>query len=458
MSFLKHISKFGKKIAITDGQNNLSYEKLIQESKKFTNKIESKSLIFLISNNDIETICFYLSCILRKIPTAIINGNIKSKNLKKFISKYKPKYIIIKNDNYIKGYRIIDHKQKYFILKKKKKIKYKISKSLALLLTTSGTTGDPKFVRLSYENFLNNIRNIIKSIKIKKSDSVITTLPISYSYGLSIINTFLYSGSKIFINEKSVMDKNFWNLYKRFEPSHFYGVPFTFEILSKFNFKYLYSVNLKTIAVAGGKLDQALFKKLVKFTLSNKIKFYNMYGQTEASPRMGVLDDKYKTRKINSIGKAINGGKFILISKKNKKILTPYTEGLLIYFGKNVFMGYSNSYKDLHKENEKKNMLKTGDIAFFDQNNFFFITGREKRFIKLFGNRINLDDVEKMINHKGFENKCEIIDNLIKVNYNNNEFNIKEIRKLLSNELGINQNYIQFNYVKDLFKNAILRK
>ena len=329
---------------------------------------------------------------------------------------------------------------------------------MALLLTTSGTTGDPKFVRLSYGNFLNNIRNIIKSIKIKKSDTVITTLPISYSYGLSIINTFLYSGSKIFINEKSVMDKNFWNLYKKFKPSHFYGVPFTFEILSKFNFKYLYSVNLKTIAVAGGKLDQTLFKKLVKFTLSNKIKFYNMYGQTEASPRMGVLDDKYKTRKINSIGKAINGGKFILISKKNKKIVTPYTEGLLIYFGKNVFMGYSNSYKDLHKENEKKNMLKTGDIAFFDQNNFFFITGREKRFIKLFGNRINLDDVEKMINHKGFENKCEIIDNLIKVNYNNNKFNIKEIKKLLSNELGINQNYIQFNYVKDLFKNTILRK
>ena len=453
MSFLNHISKYKKKIALTDGITNLSYEKLIDRSKKFTNKIEKRSLIFLMTNNDLQTICFYLGLILKKSTTALLNGNIKDDNLKKLLLKYKPKYIIAKKKTFISKYELIDKKNNYSIFIRKEKISYKISKNLALLLTTSGTTGNPKFVRLSYENFSDNIKNIIKSIKIKKNDSVITTLPVSYTFGLSIINTFLFSGSKIFINEKSIMDKKFWVEYKKFKPTHFYGVPFTFEILSKLKFKNLYTSSLKTIAVAGGKLSQEILKKLINFSFKKKIKFYNMYGQTEASPRMAVLDDKYKLKKINSIGKPINGGKFILMSERKKKIFTPYTEGSLKYSGKNVFMGYSKSYRDLNKENQNNMMLDTGDLAFFDLNNFFYIVGRKKRFIKLFGIRINLDDIEEIISKIGFESECEIIDNIVKINYNNKKFDIKKIIKILSNQLSINQNYIKFNYVNSFLKN-----
>ncbi len=458
MSFLNHISKYKKTIAITDGKNNLSYEELIYKSKKFTNQFEKKSLIFLITNNDLETIFFYLGFTFQKNVPTLLNGNIKKNILKKLLFKYKPKYIIGKKDIHLNEYKLVDRRNDYNIFKRKEKITYKISKNLALLLTTSGTTGNPKFVRLSYENFLDNIKNIIKSIKIKKNDSVITTLPISYTYGLSIINTFLFSGSKILINEKSIMDKSFWLLYKKFKPSHFYGVPFTFEILSKLKFKSLYTNRLKTIANAGGKLNQEIIKKLVNFASKKRIKFYNMYGQTEASPRMSVLDDKHKLKKINSIGKPINGGKFILVSERNKRIITPYTEGLLKYSGKNVFMGYSNSCKDLNKENLNNSILDTGDIAFFDSNNFFYISGRKKRFIKLFGIRINLDDIEEIIKNIGFKSECELIDNIIKINYNNKKLNIKKITKILSNRLTINQNYIKFNYVNSFSKDRAASK
>ena len=98
-------------------------------------------------------------------------------------------------------------------------------------------------------------------------------------------------------------------------------------------------------------------------------------------------------------------------------------------------------------------MLDTGDLAFFDLNNFFYIVGRKKRFIKLFGIRINLDDIEEIISKIGFESECEIIDNIVKINYNNKKFDIKKITKILSNQLSINHNYIKFNYVNSFLKN-----
>ena len=453
MSFLNHISKYKKKIALTDGKIDLSYEKLIEKAKKFTSKIKKKSLIFLIANNDLQTIFFYLGLVLKKNSIVLLSGNIKEENLKKLSLKYKPKYIITKKKTYIGKFKLIDKKNDYNIFEIKEKISYRISKKLSLLLSTSGTTGSPKFVKLSYENLTDNIRNIVKSIKIKTKDSVITTLPISYTFGLSVINTFLFSGSKIFINEKSIMDKKFWVEYKKFKPTHFYGVPFTFEILSKLKFKNLFTGSLKTLAVAGGKLSQEILKKLVNFTIKKKIKFYNMYGQTEASPRMAVLDDKYKLKKINSIGKPINGGKFFLVSEKKKRILAPYTKGSLYYSGKNVYMGYSKSFQDLNKENHSNKLLDTGDLAFFDSDNFFYIIGRKKRFIKLFGIRLNLDDIEDTISKLGFNCKCDIVDNIIKINYNNKKIRIKKISEILSKQLNVNQNYIQFKYVKNFLDN-----
>ena len=70
-----------------------------------------------------------------------------------------------------------------------------MSDDLGLLLSTSGTTGSPKLVRLSYENYLNNSKDIIFSLDLK-NNSVITTLPFNYTYGLSVINTHLISGGK----------------------------------------------------------------------------------------------------------------------------------------------------------------------------------------------------------------------------------------------------------------------
>ena len=172
----------------------------------------------------------------------------------------------------------------YNILKRKKIFKHRINKELGLLMSTSGTTGSPKFVRLSYKNYKDNTDKIIKSLSIKFNDTVMTTLPINYSYGLSVINSYLSVGATIFLNNFSILNKKFWDDYKQYRPTSFYGVPFIYEILKKFNYKNFYTKNLKFFANAGGKIDEKTLKENIIFSKRKKLKFYQMYGQTEASP------------------------------------------------------------------------------------------------------------------------------------------------------------------------------
>ena len=131
-----------------------------------------------------------------------------------------------------------------------------------------------------------------------------------------------------------------------------------------------------------------------------------MYGQTEASPRISYLKPEFSKKKIGSIGKGLSGNKIYIINNNGKKILKPYVEGEIVNEGKNVFMGYSKNYNDLNRPNEKNNKLKTGDLGFFDKDGFFFITSRISRIAKIFGNRVDLGDLESLMNQKSYKVVC----------------------------------------------------
>ena len=71
--------------------------------------------------------------------------------------------------------------------------------------------------------------------------------------------------------------------------------------------------------------------------------------------------------------------------------------GELVYEGKNVTLGYAVCGEDLIKGDERGGVLKTGDMAQFDEDHFYYIVGRKKRFLKIYGNRVNLDEIDRMI-------------------------------------------------------------
>lgn len=184
-----------------------------------------------------------------------------------------------------------------------------------------------------------------------------------------------------------------------------------------------------------------------------------MYGQTEASPRMSILDYRLNYKKFNSIGKPLKGGEFTLVDNKNRKIKKPNHEGELIYYGKNVSLGYSKNLFDLNKGDMNKQKLFTGDMAIFDKDNYYYITGRKKRFIKLFGIRLSLDEIENMLLKEfKFVTDCEINDEKLLIKHNNKNLYEKEIIKKLSSRININQNFIKLKLVKNIKKNFLKNK
>lgn len=173
-------------------------------------------------------------------------------------------------------------------------------------------------------------------------------------------------------------------------------MPYTFETLLQNNFQILNYPSLRYITQAGGKLEKSLVKQFLKTLKLSNIKFYIMYGQTEAAPRISYLPPDLVEKYPGTIGKAIPGGNLFLLDNDKNKITQPDTAGELSYSGPNVMMGYATKPEDL-STNEKPDYLLTGDIACFNKDGMFYITGRTKRFVKPFGIRINLDDIQTTV-------------------------------------------------------------
>ena len=452
MSLFGKLNEFKKRTAIIlDGKYIITYSKLLKDSKIVTNKIKKRSLILILGGNNYETISSYIGLINIKSVILMLDKNISQSFLVDIIKNYKPNFIFSPKQREIpKSYSLFYDFKNYKIFKQNINNVIKLNKDLAVLLTTSGTTGSKKFVKQSYKNYEDNSKKIINSLGINKNSSVITTLPISYTYGLSIINTHLISGSTLILNESNILNQKFWEIYNKFKPRYFYGVPFVFEMINRIGLSKLLNNKLNVVANAGGAINKDLFIKIARWSKSKMIKFYNMYGQTEATSRMSILNFRHSLHRPTSIGKPLRGGKFYLLSDKNKLINKANVLGNLYYKGKNVSLGYSNSFKDLYKKDKNKNIINTGDIAKFDNKGFFYIVGRKKRFIKLFGNRISLDEIEKLVLEIGFKIKCLISDDKLTIKYISDQTDVNMIKKKLSNHFKINPKYIVFRHQSEI--------
>jgi acyl-CoA synthetase (AMP-forming)/AMP-acid ligase II len=450
IKLFQNIKKFKKRIALVNEKNyKFTYEEIYNESKIFGSIIKNNSISVIIAKNNIECLIGYISLIILNRTTILIDENFSKNFLNKIIKKYKVNYIYApeQTKNNFKNFNTIYKKNNYFIFETNNKINNKINKMNLLLLTTSGSTQSPKLVRLSNSNLSENTNNIVKYLSIKKEHTTITTMPFAYSYGLSILNSHLQVGAKIVVNNYSVFNEQFWKLVKLNKVISFGGVPKFYENLKRLNFNNLNLYNLKYLTQAGGKMDEDVLKFFGKICKQKKIKFYIMYGQTEASPRMSYLNWKDFFSKLGSIGKPLDSCKFRIINNKNKIINKNYYSGQLVFYGKNVSLGYAKNFDDLLKGNINNGKLFTGDIAFKDKDDFYFITGRKNRISKIFGLRLDLDDIEKFLKKNNIISKCEIDNKILKILVIN-KYSSRHIKSIVSKFLNINVNYILVTRVK----------
>lgn len=396
------LKQYGCNIAlIDDSGNKISYENMSKESEKISAVFSDseKHVAFCFCSNTIGSVTGYVTFLNSGIVPLLINANLGEEHLSNLLKIYEPAYLWVPNTykTDFAGYDIVYAALGYLLLKSKVCEKYAIYENLALLLTTSGSTGSPKFVRQSYENIKANTDSIIEYLKLNSSERPITTLPMNYTYGLSIINTHLTVGATILLTDKTLMQKEFWEFFKNQEATSFGGVPYTYEMLAKLRFFRMDLPYLKTMTQAGGKLTPELHEKFAQYAEETGKRFVVMYGQCEATARMGYLPADKAVEKKGSMGVAIPGGKFRLINSEGEEIKSPNITGELVYEGNNVTLGYAECGEDLIKGDERHGILETGDMAQRDEDGYYYIVGRKKRFLKIYGNRVNLDEMDRLI-------------------------------------------------------------
>jgi acyl-CoA synthetase (AMP-forming)/AMP-acid ligase II len=194
--------------------------------------------------------------------------------------------------------------------------------------------------------------------------------------------------------------------------------------------------SLRYLTQAGGKLSPELSAEFAEICARKGVKFIVMYGQTEATARMSYLPWEFARSKAGSIGMAIPGGAFSLRGDDGEDIKTPMAVGELIYSGENVTHGYAENRFDLARGDDRGGVLETGDMAYFDEDGFYFIAGRKKRFLKLFGNRINLDDVDAILKKEGFDCASTGIDDHLKI-FITDKGKSREVSAFISGRIGI---------------------
>ena len=379
-------------VAIEQGMVT-SYAELAERCQQFSEQLTQTSelkrpLLFVKAHNNVDTLVVYLSALQNKFPVLLLDPDIEQEKLANLLRVYQPNFLL--ENKTITPLNTTQHK---------------MADTLALMLSTSGSTGSPKQVCLSQQNLQANAQSICDYLPIQLSDKTITTLPFFYSYGLSVINSHLLAGACIVFNQHTMLSREFWQVFNAQQISSFAGVPYHYEMLLKLRFERMDLPSLRYFTQAGGKLSEPLVKKLSAYASSQHKAFFMMYGQTEATARMAYLPSDKVSIKPNSIGQAIPNGEFSLLDEQGMAVNESNQAGELVYSGPNVMLGYAEYVTDLTGL-KPITQLHTGDIASRDSDGDYFIVGRKKRFIKLFGQRINLDEVEQLLAKKQLETYC----------------------------------------------------
>lgn len=391
---LNHIEK---NAVVSTDHKKISYGTLQQHVDDFKKELPSsatKQLGLLLCSNDIATLVAYIASLQAGHAVMLIDDQLDGKLIKNMIDTYKPNWIFPSSTVHMsEDYR----KATSALWIEEESRDTHIHPDLAVLLSTSGTTGSAKFVRLSYRNLQSNAMSIATYLQLDETERAITTLPFQYSYGLSVINSHLLVGGTLVMTNASILSKEFWSLFKEQEATSLAGVPYTYQMLQRLRFGSMQLPSLRYFTQAGGRLAPNLVQAFRQISMETGRRFYVMYGQTEATARMSYVPPEQLGVKADSVGIAIPNGTFRIDEATSE----------LIYEGSNVMLGYAEAREDLAKGDELQGKLHTGDVACRDEDGYIYIKGRIKRFIKLFGLRINLDEIEKQIeNHFSLAVAC----------------------------------------------------
>ena len=338
--------------AVVDEGREVSYRELAALSADAVKGLEPHTVKLVVNGQDLATVATFVGCVNSGIVPLMVPATMDPALLANLRSMYDGK---------------------------------PTSPDLALLLTTSGSTGSPKLVRISRANLRADNEMSGRLFSLDAATRMTMILPICYAWGLSVACAVLKAGGALVMTRRTVMDAELADVMLAAGATHLAGVPYMYEVLDRFRFFERKFPALRGLLVSGGALAPALRRKFAEEAKTRGISFIEGYGQTETTGVMSTIRTDLLPERIGSIGRAGEGGRFRI------------DDGELVYEGPIVAMGYAVCAEDLLGGDEWKGIRRTGDLASIDSEGYVTLSGRASRFLKIFGNRVSLDEVENLV-------------------------------------------------------------
>jgi acyl-coenzyme A synthetase/AMP-(fatty) acid ligase len=262
--------------------------------------------------------------------------------------------------------------------------------ALAQLLYTSGSTGRPRGVMQTIGNIEANSSSIVEYLGLTARDRAMLILPLSYSYGRSVLQTHLLVGGSVFLDPRFMYPQVVLDSMASERCTGFAGVPLTFEILRRQTTPQMRELSaLRYITQAGGALDPKTADWVRAAWAPARL--FAMYGQTEATARLTYLPPE-RLDKHGSIGIPIPGVDMSVVDENGAE-LPVGTHGELVARGANVTPGYYGQPEESARI-LKNGRLHTGDVGYRDDEGYFYLVGREREILKVGGHRISPRQIE----------------------------------------------------------------
>lgn len=358
---------------------------------------EGRRLVMITAGNAIEPIVTFLAAIEGGHPVLLVaDGDAHARHRDTMRDRFDPDVVAAGRE------------QDWALHECREGSRHVFHDDLAMLTSTSGSTGSPKLVRLSFENILSNAVAISEYLRLTPADRAATTLPLQYCYGLSVVTSHLVAGASLLLTDRSVADEQFWTDFVDGGATSFAGVPYTFELLEAIGFDRRVPARLRYITQAGGRLAPDLVRRYAQLGDERGFELFVMYGQAEATARMAYLPPEMARSAAGAIGRAIPGGSLRIDASPGDET------GELVYRGPNVMMGYARHPADF-AEGDTTEELRTGDLARRRPDGLFEVVGRLNRFAKVFGLRIDLDEAERRLADAGVDGRVVAVDERLAV-------------------------------------------
>ena len=401
--FFEHTSYLDK--PFLEGKEEISFRQLYQDSLDLAGWLQKEvgvnKHIILISVNNLFFIKTYLAILKSGNICIPLDPNIEQENFSYISNLIHPDLVFLTRDLEQKiatrGTHCVFPDQIYNSRIENQRLSENdfSDEDCAEIIFTSGSTGEPKGVMISHKNLIANTASILEYLKLTPDDRMLAVLPFYYCYGLSLLHTHLRAGGSIVLNNSFMFLGRIIKDLLEYKCTGFAGVPSHFQILLRKSdsFKKTLFPDIKYVTQAGGKLATVFIDE---FRASfPEVKFFVMYGQTEATARLSFLPPELYEKKKGSIGKGIPGVELKVVDEKGK-IVKPGETGEVIARGDNIMSGYFADKEGTDKT-IRNGWLYTGDVGTTDKEGFIYLTARKKEIIKAGGKRISPKEIEAVI-------------------------------------------------------------